>query len=203
VSTRKIAAARLEERIAAGSAAHGEGRLEEAAQAWESALRSAVRLPTSALLRATLRNNLAGVYQSRRQTGRAERAYRRALEELDGHEGADELQAAMIRGNLAQLLRDSGREDDAAGLFEAALTVFERLLDPANPQLAVLRNNLAGFHTARGGFPRAEELYAAALAGLDAGAADPALLRQVLLNYAATLSRHALELERRARTLES
>ena len=63
----------------------------------------------------------------------------------------DETPDAAIRlNNLARLLQDANRFDEAEPLLRRALTIFERSLGPAHPDTMTARNNLAALDAALG-----------------------------------------------------
>jgi serine/threonine protein kinase len=85
----------------------------------------------------------------------AECAYRdaiaeagRALERLGDHAPARDTLAAS-HNNLANLLKDTGRQADTEGQYEAALDEYQRLVD-ANPDVPSYRSHMATALTNRG-----------------------------------------------------
>jgi tetratricopeptide (TPR) repeat protein len=117
------AAARLKDRIVGGQQAYAAGDLPAAAEQWSSALRSAQRLPVSEDVRTTLRNNLAGVYQSLGNVALARRHYTAALADAEQRHGPDSGPVATILNNLAELERSCGNPAAAEPLFRKALSI--------------------------------------------------------------------------------
>ena len=124
------AAARLKERIVRGQEAYAAGDLQIAAEQWGSALRSAQRLAVSEDVRTTLRNNLAGVYQSLGNMALARRYYAAALADAERRHGPHSGPVATILNNLAELERSCGNPAAAEPLFRRALSIADKKRAP-------------------------------------------------------------------------
>jgi len=93
----------------------------------------------------------------------AERRYREVIEQAAG--AADEgLPVARAIDGLADLCRDRGRLSEAALLYERSAAMWERLLGPGQPRLAVTQHNLGAVYLSMGKLQQAEERFLGALA---------------------------------------
>jgi tetratricopeptide (TPR) repeat protein len=75
------------------------------------------------------------------EVGRAEALYRDVLDEAAGRE-SEGLLVARAADGLADLYRLEGRLAEAAELYRRAAAMWERLLGPRQPRLAVTLHNL-------------------------------------------------------------
>jgi tetratricopeptide (TPR) repeat protein len=93
----------------------------------------------------------------------AERRYREVIEQAAGV--ADEgLPVARAVDGLADLCRDRGQLSEAALLYERSAAMWERLLGPGQPRLAVTQHNLGAVYLSMGMLRQAEERFLRALA---------------------------------------
>ncbi len=70
---------------------------------------------------------------------------------------------AIRLNNLANLLQDMGRHDEAEPLFRQALEIDEKTIGTQHPEYAMHLGNLAGLLRAMGRTDEAEPLYVEAL----------------------------------------
>lgn len=99
----------------------------------------------------------------RQQDGEAEKLYREVLEQAAGDELSGLLAARAVDG-LADLCRRQERLPEARELYRRSAGLWERLLGPSQPRLAVTLHNLGVVETNEGEFAAAEEHLRRALA---------------------------------------
>ncbi|MGD9763181.1 MAG: tetratricopeptide repeat protein [Candidatus Binatia bacterium] len=78
--------------------------------------------------------------------------------------GGDELELATRLTHLASVQRARGHAAEAIPLYEEALAIRERTLNPEHPEVATTLNSLAAAHLAADNYDAAEPLLARALA---------------------------------------
>jgi tetratricopeptide (TPR) repeat protein len=93
----------------------------------------------------------------------AERRYREVIEQAAGAADEGVLVARAVDG-LGDICRDRGRLSEAALLYERSVAMWERLLGPGQPRLAVTQHNLGAVYLAMGERQQAEERFLRALA---------------------------------------
>lgn len=86
----------------------------------------------------------------------AEKLYREVLDQSEASERAGLLEARAVDG-LADLCRKQERLEEAQELYRRAAGLWESLLGPGQPRLAVTLHNLGVVETARGEFVAAED----------------------------------------------
>ena len=113
---------------------------------------------------AHLLNQTALNYVSRAAYAEAEPLMRRALAIGEAGLGPDHPSVATSLGNLAGLLRATGRLAEAEPLYRRALAIGEASLGPDHPRVATSLGNLGGLLRDTGRLAEAEPLYRRALA---------------------------------------
>jgi serine/threonine-protein kinase len=143
------------------------GLFEEAKPLLEAALRlREAELGPDHPETAVSREHLGLVLRNLGDGERAERLLRRAVETLERHRGDDGGELALAQGlhNLASLLAEGGRYDEAEALFRRALAIKRRLPEAAGAAgLAASLNGYATLLATRGRLDEAEALYREAL----------------------------------------
>ena len=122
-------------------------RIDEARPLLESALeiRRTVLGDTSSLVASSV-NNFAAALHETEYYADAEPLYREAIERFRAIDGQDSDVALIAVANLALLLDDPlGRYDEADELYREAIAIGSRILDPVDKDLALWRQNYAGF----------------------------------------------------------
>lgn len=94
-------------------------------------------------------NHLAILYRRTGRLKKAEAAYRRILAERLRTTGTTDASVARVNGNLAAVLMEQKRFQEAAGLLEGALQIFQGQPELAEDQATVLAN-LAVLHSLTG-----------------------------------------------------
>ena len=112
----------------------------------------------------TVRNNLAGAYDSAGHLAEAIDAEEELLLDCQRVLGADHPVTLGVRNNLASAYKSVGRFGEAIELFEQVLAERERVLGPDHPVTLGVRNNLAGAYYSVGRFGEAIELFEQVLA---------------------------------------
>ncbi|MGW8282288.1 MAG: serine/threonine-protein kinase [Gemmatimonadota bacterium] len=91
-------------------------------------------------------NNYAAVLDETDDFAEAEPLYREAIARFRAIDGEDSEMALKATANLAQLLdMRLNRFDEAEELYQEVISVGARILDPADEELALWRQNYAGF----------------------------------------------------------
>lgn len=126
-----------------------------AAQAAVAALPRASQ-PRAALME-SWRTKIAAAEQAAEaeRDAEAERLYREVLDESGASDDAGLLAARAVDG-LADLCRKQERLEEAQELYRRAAGLWESLLGPGQPRLAITLHNLGVVETARGEFIAAE-----------------------------------------------
>jgi tetratricopeptide (TPR) repeat protein len=88
----------------------------------------------------------------------------RSVIEQSAESGDEGLPVARAVDGLADIFREQGRLEEAAGLYERSSAMWERLLGPLQPRLAVTEHNLGAVYLAMGDSRRAESRFLRALA---------------------------------------
>ena len=112
----------------------------------------------------TVRNNLAGAYESAGRFGEAIELYERVLADRVRVLGADHPDTLTVRNNLAGAYKSAGRFGEAIELYEQVLVECKRLLGADHPDTLAVRNNLAVAYDSVGRFGEAIELFEQVLA---------------------------------------
>ena len=112
----------------------------------------------------TVRNNLAGAYDSVGRFGEAIDAWEELLPDCERVLGPDHPVTLTVRNNLAVAYKSAGRFGEAIELFEQVLAERERVLGADRPDTLSTRNNLAGAYDSVGRFGEAIELFEQVLA---------------------------------------
>jgi len=117
------------------------------------------------LTQARLMNTIGKVYQNLGLYDEAGPQLEKALELRRSVSAADDMAAATLLADLADLYIDKGRYDDAEAMLTEALAVMDRHGDQAdNLDLALSINELASVYRRQGKYDLAEPLYERALA---------------------------------------
>ena len=98
----------------------------------------------------TVRNNLAGAYDSVGRFGEAIELFEQVLAEYERVLGADHPDTLTVRNNLAGAYKSAGRFGEAIELFEQVLAERERVLGPDHPDTLNTRNNLVHAYDSTG-----------------------------------------------------
>jgi tetratricopeptide (TPR) repeat protein len=140
-----------------------EGRYQEAEELYRAALSAKY---DDDLMRATIANNLATLYQRLDRYGDAEREFRNALQWRQKNLLPSSMEVAYSFNNLAEIYRIEGRDWEARNLLETATRIL-RQFHPDAADLPVVLSNLAisrrKFHEYR----EAEELLRTALSSCE------------------------------------
>ncbi|MCA9320003.1 MAG: tetratricopeptide repeat protein [Planctomycetes bacterium] len=133
------------------------GRLEEAAENYTEALNLASLLHAG--YEEPTRLAAAGLSQAYQdQDEESEESLRRALARLEATGQGASIQSALIRGNLALLLKKQGRVDEAEALYDTTLGILQAATPPANADLAVAKANLSQLYLVVGRLEEASGL---------------------------------------------
>ena len=112
----------------------------------------------------TVRNNLAGAYDSVGRFGEAIDAWEELLPDCERVLGPDHPVTLTVRNNLAFVYKSVGRFGEAIDAWEELLPDCERVLGPDHPVTLTVRNNLAVAYKSAGRFGEAIELFEQVLA---------------------------------------
>ena len=112
----------------------------------------------------TVRNNLAGAYDSVGRFGEAIDAWEELLPDCERVLGPDHPVTLTVRNNLAGAYKSAGRFGEAIELFERVLAECECVLGADHPDTLTVRNNLAVAYKSAGRFGEAIELFEQVLA---------------------------------------
>ena len=147
---------------------YGEGKYDEAIQAAESALalREKALGPEHPDVAAAL-NNLAFLYDAKRDYAKAEEVYLRSLAIYEKALGPEHPRVANSLNNLAALYYAKGDYAKAEPLYLRSLAAYEKAYGPENPDVAAGLNNLATLYYEKREYAKAEPLYLRALAFLE------------------------------------
>lgn len=110
---------------------------------------------------AQLVSNLGSLYQSTGRYAEAEAAFRRALKVRQS--GAEGVEAALSHSQLAALLVDRKKPQEAETHFRKALDLRSKLLSGDHPDIALAQNNLAALYYDLGRHDEAQPLLEKAL----------------------------------------
>jgi tetratricopeptide (TPR) repeat protein len=150
--------------LAVGAALFRLGRIEAAATYWfacEAALAAGAEAQED--VRATLHNNLGGVYYHRGEHERAIACFERSIVIYEQCAGTEHKDLARPLTNLAWLASLAGRPIDAERYARRALATGQRTRSPRDPELAPLMQTLAIVLTDQDRLGEAAELYEHAL----------------------------------------
>jgi serine/threonine-protein kinase len=114
------------------------GALAESLALLEAAEARLARVAVAPELRQSLLNNLGSVHQGLGRVDTAEQYYRRAIAaEAELGIAGERLQRAMLLNNLARLLGEQGRHEEALTLFRESLEVRQRVVGHEHGSTAV------------------------------------------------------------------
>ncbi len=131
----------------------------------QGSLRIAEELKGEPMTQSRLMNTIGKVYQNLGLYDEAAPHLEKALELRRGVSGADDVAAATLLTDLADLYIDKGRYDDAESMLKEALAVMDQQGDQTdNLDLALSVNELASVYRRQGKYDLAEPLYERALA---------------------------------------
>ncbi|MEM6293039.1 MAG: serine/threonine-protein kinase [Myxococcota bacterium] len=150
-----------------GTVASGQGRFEDAATAYRTALdleRGVDDTPHPRI--ADFRSNLSLALSGQGKFAEAEREVRAALEILEQTLGPDHPDVATVRNNLAGTLLNQGRTQEAADAYRASLEHRRRVLGENHRLVAQGQGNLATALRGLGQYEEAERLQRASLKSL-------------------------------------
>ncbi len=108
-----------------------------------------------------VRNNLAELYHTLEEFGKAEALYTEILPHLEKRGDSPEL--AAILGNLASVYVDEGALDKAEPLYLRSLEIRKRVLGADHPDTALGAYNAGTLYFRKGDYRKAEEYYRRAL----------------------------------------
>ena len=115
-------------------------------------------------------NNLALLYCDKGDYTKAESVFQRSLairEKVLGPDHIDVAQSLINLGNLySQLTGDSAKTEEC---MHRALSILEKMPDPAYLMIGICYNTLAGINRTKGDYAQAEALYNRALSTLEKG----------------------------------
>jgi eukaryotic-like serine/threonine-protein kinase len=193
---------------------HEAGAAALALEHFEQALELVEELPSEDAVAgdelALVLNGLGAAALAAADLPRAERSFARAGHQLETRLGPDHPDVARVRNNVASLVREGGKADEARRLFEHNLAVFEAALGETHPLVGQTLINLSVAGLDLGRYADAEEHADRAVGVLEAahGAEHPLVAKAHTIRGDARLQlhrpeeaiadfEHALELERR------
>ncbi len=139
--------------------AHRQGKLNDAKDLFEEALKMRRTLPVSEAYVPESLGDFAALQRDLGAPDEAESLYREALEQLrDLHRG-EHPEIARVLSDLAGLLRDQGRADEAESLLLEALQMQVGLLGETHPDTIRTRSNLAQLKHDQGRYEEAAQLW--------------------------------------------
>ncbi|CAN9193253.1 unnamed protein product [Alternaria alternata] len=145
---------------------HDQGKLGEAEQMYERALRGmeeALGVDHSSTLQTV--NNLGILYADQGKLGEAEQMYDRALRGNEEALGVGHTSTLGTVGNLGLLYKNQGRLDEAEKMYDRALRGFEEALGVGHSSTLQTVNNLGILYADQGKLGEAEQMYQRALRG--------------------------------------
>lgn len=142
----------------------------------------------------TVRNELMGLYRKLGQESPALEMAEAALERVAALGISWQVGAATTYLNAATVYKAFGRAEEALPLYEKTTEIYEQELEPADPRLAGLYNNMALALVDLGQYDRAEALYGRALGVLAASGGNEPEMAITHLNLA-NLAEAKLDLE--------
>jgi CHAT domain-containing protein/Flp pilus assembly protein TadD len=130
--------------------------LEKAAELWRKAY------PPDHPALGTVANNLGLVWQALGDLPKAEASFRESLPIREKAGNPENL--ALTLNNLASVLQEDGRLDEAEPLYGRAIALYEEAVGAEHPSLGQALSNFAVLHLLRKDYDRAGPLYRRALA---------------------------------------
>jgi non-specific serine/threonine protein kinase/serine/threonine-protein kinase len=100
--------------------------------------------------RSIILNNIATLHQNLGELADAERCLRRAIENQEDRPTPNEAEVLTCKRNLAGVLQDQGRFDEARVMYEQVLEGRLRLFGEQSRQVAMAANALASLHRDQG-----------------------------------------------------
>ncbi len=116
------------------------------------------------LIEAAIRTTIGRTYRALARYPQAERELRRAYDLRKQSLGEEAGPTLDSMNDVASVLQDQSRLDDALALFRAALPLYEKTHGPNAPETLAARNNLGMLLVMLGNYPEAETHFRAALA---------------------------------------
>ena len=107
-------------------------------------------------------NTGAKKLQAARRYPEAEKVFQSAIAAAEASASTDLHLAASLNG-LGALYRNQARYEEAAATYHRALSAWERIRGPEDPNVATILNNLAGVYRKSGRYSECEPLYLRAL----------------------------------------
>jgi CHAT domain-containing protein/tetratricopeptide (TPR) repeat protein len=141
------------------------GQLDAAISAGESSLEVCEKkVQHDPLCAAAAQTSLALLYLRKRDLGRAETLYLRALEIFERQLGAGKFDVAGSLINLAKSFAEAGDSPRAVGIYLRALEALEKKHGPEHADVASLLHILGGLYRETGAFSKSEQAFKRALA---------------------------------------
>ena len=137
------------------------GRLDQAEQAYESALRAVAAAPGSDVSSIAILTHLAQLYELKGKD--AGPLYERALAYALRIHGPESAGVERILNNYAVFEKRRGRLPAARKLCERALAIQRKLARPEDPETATVLNNLGQVEALSGDRKRAQSFYRSAI----------------------------------------
>lgn len=132
-------------------------------------------------------NNLAGLYQKKRQWNEAEELFKRILSLHENEHILDNAQLASTFNNLAGLYYVQSRFNEAEPLFKLALSMRTAELGASHPNVVAIQASLSALYIAQKRFPEAEGILKTSIAALKKSEGPVPLMITLLENYASLL----------------
>jgi tetratricopeptide (TPR) repeat protein len=109
-----------------------------------------------------IQNNLGALYYKKRDIGRAEKAFRKAIAVIEKTPGIDRAELVPILANLAGLHVVRKEWDNAISLFDRALSLLQN--SGNHPDAAAVLDSVGAMHYIRADFPEAGKAFRKAYA---------------------------------------
>ncbi len=123
------------------------------------------------------------------QSATAESLFRASLAQQRLLHGDTSLAVMIATADMAGIIQHEGRLDEAAALYDSAVSRFTAALGPRNPSTAVTMTNLAYTELLRGNLPRADSLYRRAVPVLDSAWRGTPRVSTTLVDHGEVLAR--------------
>ncbi len=107
---------------------------------------------------ALVQNNLANLYTTEGNYGKAKSLYKKALSMRTKTLGPDHPEVAQTLKNMAELYKAQGKNKKAEQFYKRALTINEKTLGSEHPEVASSLENLVVLYRATKQLDEAEEL---------------------------------------------